>query len=614
MKEFDINTQSENLTKNSNFDDRFQKKESIDIEEVDQDKLKVEIKDIKAEYKSVIDLIPPESYPLEEKDIFNVVKFTIMVEAAGSYKWEVYRLPSEIKKNFQNISEELNRNNIFLPGNFVEIYNIVTTWHDNEIQIHLSEVENFYKNLFHNLQVYNTKSFKEFFNISLESFNQNNNGIKPFEGYVYKKADPHCLRQAFSLVCYCIEYFAFSQYNLRYFVVQDDKLYYKDKSDSKSGKNTYFFDKNLKLVREGRDMINISNSSLSVTLKFKTVFEREMWYNETKKRADLYLNVLKENKYKAYTSQKKKNKAHWFSDGETYFSDLAQKLMEAQSSIYITDWWMSPELWLIRPVPINSYLSMAYRNEKKKDKPPYSRLMDILYQCANRGVKVYIQLYAEMSLILTINSSHAQESLTSLHPNIKVMRHPVNSTTLLWSHHEKLVIIDQVIGYVGGLDLCWGRFDTNNHPIFEEVSHLDDPEYLFPGIDYSNERLRGLDNVEDYLNEKISREKEARMPWHDVHCRIIGPVVADIAKHFVERWNFSKIWTGEGITDVKTDSSVSREINKIKKAENNLENKEDKKEEGFLRGIINKVLGPKNNEGNDNNKNEVLLQDEDKDF
>ena len=27
------------------------------------------------------------------------------------------------------------------------------------------------------------------------------------------------------------------------------------------------------------------------------------------------------------------------------------------------------------------------------------------------------------------------------------------------------------------------------------------------------------------------------MPWHDVHTRLIGPVVGDIARHFVERWN-----------------------------------------------------------------------------
>jgi hypothetical protein len=28
------------------------------------------------------------------------------------------------------------------------------------------------------------------------------------------------------------------------------------------------------------------------------------------------------------------------------------------------------------------------------------------------------------------------------------------------------------------------------------------------------------------------------MPWHDVHMTLVGPVVLDIAQHFVERWNY----------------------------------------------------------------------------
>ena len=60
--------------------------------------------------------------------------------------------------------------------------------------------------------------------------------------------------------------------------------------------------------------------------------------------------------------------------------------------------------------------------------------MDILFKCANRGVKVYILLYAENSLSLTINNAHSQKSLVALHPNIQVERLPLNST-LLWSHH-----------------------------------------------------------------------------------------------------------------------------------------------------------------------------------
>ena len=90
--------------------------------------------------------------------------------------------------------------------------------------------------MFKDNQIYNRISFKEFFNISTASFNQYNEGIKPFEGYVYKKADPHCLRKAFSIVCYCIEYFAFAQYNLRWVVVKDDQIFYMDESTSENGK------------------------------------------------------------------------------------------------------------------------------------------------------------------------------------------------------------------------------------------------------------------------------------------------------------------------------------------------------------------------------------------
>lgn len=30
----------------------------------------------------------------------------------------------------------------------------------------------------------------------------------------------------------------------------------------------------------------------------------------------------------------------------------------------------------------------------------------------------------------------------------------------MWSHHEKIVVIDQKIAYIGGLDLCYGRYDN----------------------------------------------------------------------------------------------------------------------------------------------------------
>lgn len=201
MKEYDINTESDNLIKTSSDDDiDFKSRTSSDIEEIDPDKVQIVLKDIKAEYTSVSQILSPPEVILEERDLFEVVKFTIKLEAVHEYKWEVYRKPSEIKRNFENISQELDKKSIVLTGNFGEMFDTVQSWTDDGIQIHISELENFYRNLFMNPQVYNTQAFQEFFNISIGSFNQFNEGSKPFEGYVYKsrstmfkKGFQHCL-------------------------------------------------------------------------------------------------------------------------------------------------------------------------------------------------------------------------------------------------------------------------------------------------------------------------------------------------------------------------------------------------------------------------------------
>ena len=607
--------QSENsgeiITRSSNFN-TFDSKDSTD-EQVDQDKLQVELQDLKAEYTNVTNILSGDVGELRDKDKFDVIKFTIKVKAVYKYEWEVYRRPSDIKKNFEEIHSQLSKNFMEPSGNIANIFSTVSTWSEDSIQMHIKDIENYYKSLFNDPKVYNTLQFKEFFNISVGSFNQYNSGSKPFEGYCYKKADPQLLRTIFSYACKCIEYFAFSQYNLRWIVVKEDCIYYLDQSNSETGKNVYFFDNDLVVKKEGRDILNIRNISRSIVLKFKTTFEREIWYKEIMKRAEAMLKILANNPFKSYTNEKKGNLAHWFSDGEQYFKDLSEKLMQAKESIFITDWWLSPEVWLTRPAPTQTYMAMAFQQKMKKDSPPYSRLMDILYQCANRGVKVYVLVYAECSLALTLNSDHSQNALTALHPNIQVERHPLGCTDLLWSHHEKLVIIDQIIGYVGGLDLCWGRWDTNNHPIFEPKNDKD--EYYFPGIDYSNARIRDFSKVEKYLEESCKRESfEVRMPWHDVHSRLIGPVVADIARHFVERWNFSRFGTGSGITDIKQNASVSKQRNELRETntiEESFEKKEDKKPAfGWLQGIVNQVNEKEKEEQTSNDSENALIPEE----
>jgi phospholipase D1/2 len=153
-------------------------------------------------------------------------------------------------------------------------------------------------------------------------------------------------------------------------------------------------------------------------------------------------------------------------------------ILEAQESIYILDWWLSPELYLRRP---------PAKNEQY-------RLDRMLQQAAQRGVQVYIIVYKEVEAALTLNSSHTRTALEALHKNIHVFRHPdhlptgydlqrelgksikaltnfdlakasgdaikavygtADGVVLYWAHHEKLLVIDNgKIGFMGGLDMC----------------------------------------------------------------------------------------------------------------------------------------------------------------
>jgi phospholipase D1/2 len=44
----------------------------------------------------------------------------------------------------------------------------------------------------------------------------------------------------------------------------------------------------------------------------------------------------------------------------------------------------------------------------------------------------------------------------------QIFRHPDHAGSAdvndyLWAHHEKIVVVDQLYAFVGGIDLCYGR-------------------------------------------------------------------------------------------------------------------------------------------------------------
>ncbi|KFA67692.1 hypothetical protein S40285_00963 [Stachybotrys chlorohalonatus IBT 40285] len=274
---------------------------------------------------------------------------------------------------------------------------------------------------------------------------------------------------------------------------------------------------------------------------------------------DLHPDHHTNNRFHSFAPQSTGN-AKWYVDGCTYFWAVSDALERARESIYILDWWLSPEVYLRRP---------PSKNERY-------RLDNMLRAAAERGVKVYIIVYKEVEAALTLNSSHTRRALEALHPNIKVFRHPEHLPTgydltselgstwkhltnfdlarvsgdaikalygtagdivLFWAHHEKLVVVDNHIGFMGGLDLCFGRYDTNSHPIADaHPGNLD--SIVFPGQDYNNARIFDFANVNNWNQNKLDRTKSSRMGWSDVALSLEGPIVDSLIDHFVDRWNF----------------------------------------------------------------------------
>ncbi|KAH9002804.1 phospholipase D [Lactarius hatsudake] len=213
--------------------------------------------------------------------------------------------------------------------------------------------------------------------------------------------------------------------------------------------------------------------------------------------------------------------AQWLVDGRDYFWNLSRAILLAKDTIYIHDWWLSPELSLRRP-----------------GLPKY-RLDKLLEKKAKEGVKIFIILYQEVSNRTTpTDSNYAKQRLSTLHPNILVQRSPSHfqTGTFYWAHHEKLCVIDSSIAFMGGLDLCFGRWDTPQHSLVDDPEEGEEP--IWPGKDYSNARITDFHTLTKPEEDLHDRSKIPRMPWHDVGLQIVGQPARDLGRHFVQRWNY----------------------------------------------------------------------------
>uniref|UniRef100_A0A674IXK7 Phospholipase n=1 Tax=Terrapene triunguis TaxID=2587831 RepID=A0A674IXK7_9SAUR len=449
------------------------------------------------------------------------------------------------------------------------------------------------------------------------------------EGMIMKRSGGHripglnCCGQG--RVCY--------RWSKRWLVVKDSFLMYM-KTDSGAISFVLLVDKefSIKIGKKETETeygLRIDNLSRSLILKCNSYRHARWWGQGIEEFIQKNgKNFLTHHRFGSYAAIQENTLAKWYVNAKGYFEDVANAMEAAKEEIFITDWWLSPEIFMKRPVVEGNRW----------------RLDCILKRKAQQGVRIFVMLYKEVELALGINSEYSKRTLMRLHPNIKVMRHPdhVSSSVYLWAHHEKLVVIDQSVAFVGGIDLAYGRWDDDEHRLTDvgSVKRIQYPLCLKPTAESTealalktqslgnlpqhrnsddildSSRMKGIgkpkkfsrfsiykhlqkhglhhaDSVssidsesehiireenkgsirslktgvgellgetrfwhgKDYCNfvfkdwvqldkpfaDFIDRYTTPRMPWHDISSVVHGKAARDVARHFIQRWNFTKI-------------------------------------------------------------------------
>ncbi|XP_023680183.1 phospholipase D1a [Paramormyrops kingsleyae] len=457
----------------------------------------------------------------------------------------------------------------------------------------------------------------EFIDVSQVSF-IHELGPKGLEGMISKRSGGHHIPGlncgGRSKVCY--------HWSKRWLVVKDSFLMYM-KPDTGAISFVLLVDKEFTIKMDSKDTetkhgIRIDSLSRTLLLKF-TSFRQARWWGQAietfvRKHGRAF---LRENRFGSFARPEENIPAKWYVNGKTFMEDVAEALEAAKEEIFITDWWLSPEIFLKRPVVEGNQW----------------RLDCMLKRKAQEGVRIFVMLYKEVELALGINSEYSKRTLMRLHPNIKVMRNPdhVSSSVYLWAHHEKIVVIDQSVAFVGGIDLAYGRWDDREHRLTDvgsvtrascaeqqfnavintsldsapssrgkasssndikhpskpkgmgrtrrsrfslyrhlhrhtrhlggSISSLDSAEEktgsmrslqtgvgelmgntrFWHGKDYCNFVYKDWIQLEKPFDDFINRYTTPRMPWHDIASVVHGKAARDVARHFIQRWNFTKI-------------------------------------------------------------------------
>ena len=165
-------------------------------------------------------------------------------------------------------------------------------------------------------------------------------------------------------------------------------------------------------------------------------------------------------------------------DGATFLPAVAAELAQATSHVHLLGWHFSPELDLTRGM-----------------EPTILR--NLLAELAETiDVRLLLWRGAPLSMFRP-SRRDVSIMVEQLCRRNKIQCQVDSCVRFMHAHHEKTIVIDDRVAFVGGIDLTLDGGDP-----FDSQSHV----------------------------------PRGRVGWHDAAVRLRGPAVADVAEHFRLRW------------------------------------------------------------------------------
>ncbi|KAL6629733.1 hypothetical protein ACP70R_029498 [Stipagrostis hirtigluma subsp. patula] len=240
------------------------------------------------------------------------------------------------------------------------------------------------------------------------------------------------------------------------------------------------------------------------------------------------------------------------------WEDMCMAVLGAQHLVYVVGWSVYTQVKLLREALSPEMLEKAAEAKALGGVAVEDMILgDLLKYKSQEGVRVCLLVWDDKTshdnfFLKTkgVMQTHDEETkkffkhssvicmLSPRYPSSKLSMVKQKETTLsatcpaaqvvgtLYTHHQKCLIVDtpasettrRVTAFLGGLDLCAGRYDTPSHRLFRGLGTV------FHGDVYNPTFGAALD------------ARGPRQPWHDMHCRVDGPAAYDVLRNFEQRW------------------------------------------------------------------------------